>query len=257
MVQPLAASAAIAATRSHDYAKLLQGNYVGRHDYLLREQERIAAERDLAAQRSRLAELRSGLSEAQQQLHVLTNETRQQTLDQLRQAQEQKGQFGPDVAKAVNRDRLMELRAPVDGTVQQLAVHTNGGVVTPAQPLLTLVPSGEGLEVEMSVLNKDVGFVRHGQTVTIKVESFPYTRFGYVVGTVESVSHDAAQDEKLGLVFPARVRLSSTHLGATRSALRLSPGMSVTAEMETGHRRIIDYLLSPIEATSQESLREQ
>src|SRR3546814_8625690 len=73
----------------------------------------------------------------------------------------------------------MQLHAPVDGTVQQLAVHTIGGVVTPAQPLLLVVPSDESLEVEATILNKDIGFVRQGQPVTVKVESFPYTRYGY------------------------------------------------------------------------------
>lgn len=80
--------------------------------------------------------------------------------------------------------------------------------MTPAQALLAVVPSEESLEVEATVLNKDIGFVRPGQRATVKVESFPYTRYGYLEGTVESVSHDAAQDEKMGLVFPARVKLS-------------------------------------------------
>src|SRR3546814_13472663 len=90
----------------------------------------------------------------------------------------------------------MQLHAPVDGTVQQLAVHTIGGVVTPAQPLLLVVPSDESLEVEATILNKDNGFVRQGQPVTVKVESFPYTRYGYPEGVVASVSHEAAQAEQ-------------------------------------------------------------
>src|SRR5690606_26795792 len=102
---------------------------------------------------------------------------------------------------------LMQLRSPVDGTVQQLAIHTIGGVVTPAQPLLAVVPADDALEVEVSVLNRDIGFVRTGQRATVKIESFPYTRYGYLEGEVLSVSHDAAQDDRLGLVFPARVSL--------------------------------------------------
>src|SRR5690606_36487594 len=122
--------------------------------------------------------------------------------DNLRQAREQAGQYEPQVAKTRQRDELMQLRAPVDGTVQQLAIHTVGGVVTPAQALMAVVPNQESLEVEATVLNKDIGFVRPGQPVTLKVESFPYTRYGYLEGIVETVSHDAAQDEQLGLVYP-------------------------------------------------------
>ena len=166
----------LGADRTHpraDYARLVEGNYVGRHDYLLREQERIAAERDLATQRNRVQELRSALLAAREELRVLVTDTRQQALDELRKAQEQIGQMGPEVAKTGQRNRQMTLRAPVDGTVQQLAVHTVGGVVTPAQPLLVVVPSGDDMEVEATLLNKDIGFVRPGQAVTIKIDSFP------------------------------------------------------------------------------------
>ncbi|GAB3357410.1 HlyD family type I secretion periplasmic adaptor subunit [Lysobacter tyrosinilyticus] len=257
LIQPLEENARIAKSRADDYATLVEGKYVGRHEYLLREQERIAAERDVATQKSRLGEIRSALTGAREQLRVLVTDTRQQTLDGLHQAREQVGQFTPEVAKTEQRDKLMLLRAPVDGTVQQLVVHTVGGVVTPAQPLLVVVPSEESLEVEATVLNKDIGFVRAGQPVTVKVESFPYTRYGYLTGTVVSVSHDAAQDEKLGLVFPARVKLDGATLNIDGVDVRITPGMALSAEIKTGKRRVIDYLLSPLQAHSAEALRER
>lgn len=257
LIQPLSDSAQIARTRAADYARLVEGNYVGRHDYLLREQERIAAERDLATQRNRVQELRSALLAAREELRVLLTDTRQQALDELRKAQEQIGQMGPEVTKTGQRNRQMTLRAPVDGTVQQLAVHTVGGVVTPAQPLLVVVPSGDGMEVEATLLNKDIGFVRPGQAVTIKIDSFPYTRYGYLTGTVVSVSHDAAQDEQLGLVFPARIRLDRPELDIGGVKVRMSAGMSLSAEIKTGRRRVIDYLLSPLQQHAQEALRER
>ena len=256
-IQPLDESARISRTRAEDYAKLVEGKYVGRHDYLLREQERIAAERDLATQRNRVQEIRSALLAADEELRVLVTDFRQQTLDGLRAAEEQIGQMNPEVSKAGQRDRLMTLRAPVSGTVQQLAVHTVGGVVTPAQALLVVVPSEEALEVEATVLNKDIGFVRPGQAVTVKVESFPYTRYGYLTGKVVSVSHDAAQDEQLGLVFPARVKLERATLDIDGVEVRLSAGMSLSAEIKTGKRRVIDYLLSPLRQHGSESLRER
>lgn len=257
MIGPLEETAKISKSRSEDYAKLLEGKYVGRHDYLLREQERIAAERDLASQRSRLQETRSALSGSREQLSVLTAETKQQTLDGLRQAREQMRQFAPEVAKTGQRDQLMLLHAPVSGTVQQLAIHTVGGVVTPAQALLAVVPSEESLEVEVTVLNKDIGFVKPGQRATVKVESFPYTRYGYLEGIVESVSHDAAQDENLGLIFPARVKLGNASLIIDGVKVELTPGMSLSVEIKTGKRRVIDYLLSPLKQHSTEALRER
>lgn len=257
LIGPLAESAKIATIRAQDYAKLVEGKYVGRHDYLLREQERIAAERDLAAQRSRLLESRSALSGAQEELHVLAADMRQKTLDGLRQAADQVQQFAPEVAKTGRRDKLMQLRAPVSGTVQQLVVHTVGGVVTPAQPLLAVVPNEERLEVEATVLNKDIGFVRPGQRATVKVESFPYTRYGYLDAVVESVSHDASQDEKLGLVFPARLRLDDATLLIDGTRVNLTAGMNLSVEVRTGERRVIDYLLGPLKGRADESFRER
>lgn len=256
-IVPLDESARISKARAEDYGKLVEGRYVGRHEYLLREQERIAAERDLATQRNRVQEIRSSLSAAEEELRVLVTDTRQQTLDQLRQATEQVAQLTPEVAKTGQRDRLMALRAPVDGTVQQLAVHTVGGVVTPAQPLLVVVPSEEALEVEATVLNKDIGFVRAGQPVTVKIESFPYTRYGYLTGTVASVSHDAAQHDELGLVFPMRVALSSSTLSIDGTMVRLTPGMALSAEVKTGRRRVIDFLMSPLRTHATEAMRER
>ena len=257
MIGPLQETARIAKSRADDYAKLVEGNYVGRHEYLLREQERIAAERDLVAQRNRLIETRAALHGAQEQLQVLVTDMRQQTLDGLRQAREQVAQLVPDVARTAQRNTLMQLRAPVDGTVQQLAMHTIGGVVTPAQPVLIIVPANESLEVEATILNKDIGFVKRGQAVTVKVESFPYTRYGYLDGVVDSVSHDAAQDEKLGLVFPARVRLKQAHLNVDGVRVALTPGMSLSVEVKIGKRTVIDYLLSPLRTNAEESLRER
>ncbi|MGQ4582875.1 HlyD family type I secretion periplasmic adaptor subunit [Lysobacter sp. F60174L2] len=257
MIGPLEENARIAKTRAEDYAELVKDKYVGRHDYLLREQERIAAERDVAAQRNRLQEVRSALSASQEELQVLVTDIRQQTLDGLREAREQIRQLTPEVAKTASRDRLMELRAPVDGTVQQMAVHTVGGVVTPAQALLAVVPSEESLEIEAAVLNKDIGFVRPGQAVTVKIESFPYTRYGYLTGIVTSVSHDAAQDESLGLVFPARISLDDATLTIDGVQIQLTSGMSLSAEIKTGKRRLITYLLSPLQRNAEESLRER
>ena len=122
---------------------------------------------------------------------------------------------------------------------------------------MAVVPAEDALEVEATVLNKDIGFVRVGQEVTVKIESFPYTRFGYLTGKVLSVSHDAAQDEKMGLVFPALVKLDKATLVVDGVKVSLSPGMALSVEIKTGKRRVIDYLLSPLREYSSESLRER
>ena len=256
-IAPLEESVRIVRERTANLASLLANKYISRHDYLTREQERVDMERALTAQQARLQETLSAIDAANDELRVLTAETRQRTLDGLRQAREQIHQFTAEVSKTQQRSQLMQLRAPVDGTVQQLAIHTIGGVVTPAQELLAIVPSDELLEVEATVLNKDIGFVRAGQRATVKIESFPYTRYGYLEGVVESVSHDAAQDENLGLVFQARVRLSKASLPIDGVTVALTPGMALSVEIKTGTRRVIDYVLSPLRQHQTESMRER
>lgn len=256
-IQPLTDSARISKARAEDYATLLEGKYVGRHDYLAREQERIMAENNLVTQRNRLHELKSSLTASQEELRILVGDFREQTLSGLREARTNIAQSAQSLEKAGFRQELMTLRAPVKGTVQQLSVHTMGGIVSPAQELLAIVPDEELLEVEASVLNKDVGFVKVGQDVTIKVESFPFTRYGYLTGRVVSVSRDATQDENLGLIFPARIRLKRSTLNIDGVDVRMTAGMSLTAEVATGKRRIIDYLLSPLKKHSSEGMRER
>jgi hemolysin D len=256
-IAPLEQYLEISQARVRDYELLLNKNYVPKQEYMLRKQERINAERDLAGQRSRREELRSAIASAQKERMVTLTDTRRQWQDELRQAQEQIQQFGPELIKATQRDSLMRLRAPVDGTVQQLATHTVGGVVTPAQPLLSIVPENEPLEVEATVLNKDIGFVRPGQRATVKIESFPFTRYGYLEGEVESVSHDAIKDEQLGLIYQAKIRLKRSTLVVDGVTVHLTPGMALNAEINTGKRRVIHFLLDPLVRGVTESMRER
>ena len=147
------------------------------------------------------------IRQAQQNRVLNTQTLKRDTLDALRQADEQIAQLDSQTEKARQRKELMKLDSPVDGTVQQLATHTIGGVVTAAQPIMVVVPDEEQMEIEALLPNKDIGFVKAGQDAVIKIESFPYTRYGYLTGKVKNVSFDAVEHEKLGLVFAVTVAL--------------------------------------------------
>lgn len=189
-------------------------------------------------------------------LDALEAEIRQRDAE-IQAAKGQIASLDQELTKARYEQSLTELRAPVAGTVQQLAVHTLGGVVTPAQPLLTLVPSDQQVEVEALLENKDVGFVHAGQPVSVKVETFNFTKYGTVAGEVVSVSQDAIKDEKRGQVYNAKVRLARSQLLIDGRSVALAPGMAVTVEIKTDQRRVIDYFLSPLEQHLQESLGER
>ena len=121
--------------------------------------------------------------------------------------------------RAQKRERMQQLTAPVDGTVQQLQVRTIGGVVQPAQVLMVIVPKDTVLEADIMVLNKDKGFVTAGQEAQVKLESFPFTKYGTIPGTLKHLSRDAIQDENLGLVYAGRVSLSRNTIRAVVKTL--------------------------------------
>ncbi|KIP89045.1 MULTISPECIES: HlyD family type I secretion periplasmic adaptor subunit [Pseudomonas] len=240
-----------------DYRGLLDKQFVAKHAYLEKEQILLNQERELAQQKARISELEAALKAAQQQRMGVLAQTRRAMLDLQNDADVRAASLTQELRKAEQRNRLTQLTAPVDGTVQQLAIHTQGGVVTQAQPLMVIVPSDQPVEVEAMLENKDVGFVRPGQAVEVKVETFNFTKYGVVDGTVVSVSSDAIEDEKLGLVYSTRIQLKDSKIAVGGHFVELSPGMAVRAEVKTQKRRVIDYFLSPLQQYVDESLIER
>ncbi|EMK7255348.1 alpha-hemolysin T1SS ABC transporter subunit HlyD, partial [Escherichia coli] len=178
-------------------------------------------------------------------------------LDKLRQTTDNIGLLTLELAKNEERQQASVIRAPVSGKVQQLKVHTEGGVVTTAETLMVIVPEDDTLEVTALVQNKDIGFINVGQNAIIKVEAFPYTRYGYLVGKVKNINLDAIEDQRLGLVFNVIISIEENGLSTGNKNISLSSGMAVTAEIKTGMRSVISYLLSPLEESVTESLRER
>ncbi|MCH8686608.1 HlyD family type I secretion periplasmic adaptor subunit [Pedomonas mirosovicensis] len=221
------------------------------------EEQFIDRKRSVEVQEKAAAKARAAIASINEQLAQLRQEFARQTLGGLVEAQDQASLSAEEIKKADQRRVLQELRAPVAGTVQQLAVHTIGGVVQQAQPLMMIVPDGGNLIVEAQILNKDMGFVREGQPVAVKLEAFSFTEYGYIEGVLEHISPDALQDEKKGLVYTARVRLKQKTITANGRTIPLTPGMAVQADIKTGERRIIQYLLSPIMKTIEEAGRER
>ena len=143
------------------------------------------------------------------------------------------------------------------GVVQQLAIHSIGGVVTSAQPLMIIVPDSPSVTAEVTIANQDIGFVNAGQIALVKLETFPYTKYGTVKARVDIVSADAVTDEKKGSYYPATLTLQQKDMMVDGKRVNLSPGMNITAEIKTGQRRVIEYLLSPVQRAGSESLRER
>jgi len=162
-----------------------------------------------------------------------------------------------ELKKAEEKHRLMQIRSPIDGIVQQLEIHTTGAVVTPAQPLLQVVPDTGMLQFEVWAINRDIGFIYEGQCAEIKVETFSFQKYGTLDAIVETVATEAVDDQQKGLIY--RVLLSSDidYFIVEGKKISLIPGMAVTAEIKTRQKRVIEFFLDPFRTYASEGFRER
>jgi hemolysin D len=238
----------------------------------------VEQQEELSVQKSHLREADAAVAAIAETRGQAAAEFRRTLSDELVKAEQKANGLAQDLIKAEQKTKLQLLTAPVDGVVQQLAIHTVGGVVTPAQSLLVVVPSDSRLEIEAMVSNRDIGFVQPGHEAEIKIDTFNFTRYGLLHGQVLSVSQDAiirerqqdrSNDRGLGtqndtsepkgqeLNYSARISLNRTKMLIDDRMVNLSPGMAVTVEIKTGSRMILSYLLSPLLRYRQETLRER
>ena len=256
--------------------KMEYGNRIAHLEAQLKLTEQRA---ELNVQRRRAAEITAARTALERQREQAQAEYAQNIVKELADAEQKAAGLAEDLIKTEKKMEDQVLRAPVDGAVQQLAIHTIGGVATPAQQLMVIVPADSRVEAEVMIQNKDIGFVAPGQKAAVKIDTFNFTRYGFVHGEVATVSQDAIVRERPGdkanpaksgtalsetsepqgqeFVYAARVSLEQARMQIDDKMVDLAPGMAVTVEITTGSRRIIEYLLSPLMRYKQESLRER
>jgi hemolysin D len=257
----------------------LKTQFGNKIDYLQSQEQLVEMKHERIAEQKKRDEAEAALAELAAERSKIEAEFRRTVLTDLAKADRDAAEATDELTKAEKRTDLLTLTAPVAGVVQDLGVHTLGGVVTPAQQLLRIVPADGEVEVDAVVANQDVGFVEVGQEAEIKIDTFPFTRYGLIHGRVERISRDAveepqseqqrrqgsqsAADEPANverahqLVYTARIALSEKGLVIDGKPFELAPGMAVTAEIKTGKRRVLDYLLSPLHRYSHDVLRER
>jgi hemolysin D len=279
MVDKIEASLPVMQERVEMRKTLYEHSNGSKASYLELLQPFVEEQQELKVQKSKISEAESALAAIIEERAHTAAEYRRERVSELVEAERKARGLREDVIKAQHRTQLQKLVAPVAGTVQQLSVHTIGGVVTPAQALLVVVPADSHLEIEAMVLNRDIGFVHAGQDAQIKIDTFNFSRYGLLHGKVLSISpdaitHDRPQDKSgknetqgaenatsepngYELVYAARVSLDHQQMQVDDRLVNLSPGMAVTVEIKTGTRRIISYLLSPLVRYTHDSLRER
>lgn len=256
-VEKFEATLPIITQRTDALQRMVDKQYVPQQQFLELEQQRVEMQKGLAAEQQHVIQLQAAIAQAAQERLALQAEFKRTLLQRLTESEQKVAALEQELAKVNQRRDLQRLTAPVNGVVQQLAVHTVGGVVTPAQELMRIVPLQDHLEIEALVQNKDIGFVSANQEAMIKVDAFPFTRYGTLDGSLRSVSYDAIADEKLGLVYAARVALDKAVIQVNDKLVNLTPGMAVTVEIKTGTRTLMEYVLSPVMQYAQESARER
>ncbi len=247
--------AELVAQRGEALATLARVGHVATEAWLKVTQEQRGMETELAALEGQRRTLHSAMRNIERAREAYLTERLRELTDAELAAQRERAALEQELAAARHRLQRHRLHAPVAGRVQQLATHTIGGVVAPAQELLRIVPVGDELEIEAHVLNRDAGEVHPGMPAVVKLQAYPFTRYGTLTAQVVALSADALSDRAQGLVYKARVRLLADDPG-TRPEMRLAPGMAATVEIRIGERRVIELLLNPLVRALKEAGRE-
>jgi hemolysin D len=237
--------------------KLAEKGYVSKLKVLEMQRQLLGAQRDqqIAAAGAgqagaQLAATASGasMSRAQAKARIMGDLVRAEADEALKRG---------ELVKAEQQAKFQRITSPVAGTVAQLAVHTVGGTVEAGKPIMLVVPDGARPYVAVSIPDRDIGHIRRGQAVAVKLAAFPFTRYGTVPGRIDSIAATAVEDDKLGTVYHARIRLDSATILRDGERVPLTPGLSATADIVTGKRTILSYLMSPIDEAVSEAARER
>ena len=254
------------------FAKLEREGFAGRILATEKTRERVEKEQDLRTQEFTIRSNLALIEQSERKIAQITADYRRQLRTERVEVASQAERLRQELAKQAHRSELLELRAPQAGTVKDLATHTVGTVAAPGTILMTLVPKGDTLVAEVWVGNQDVGFVRPGQEVKLKLAAFQFQKYGMIEGVVRQMSADATEapsantrsdtlggrDRPMGpLAYRALVELKSQQLAVDGTTYALSPGMQVSSEINLGTRTILEYVLSPVQKAWHEAGRER
>lgn len=256
--------------REHDEAfrRLVKDGYVSRLMADEKSRDHIEKEQELRAQSHAAQSLRSTIRQAEKQSAQITSNYHQELRDERVRAEGEHRKLQQESGKQSRRHELLELKAPQDGIVKDIATHTPGTVVSPGAVVMTVVPENDPIEAEVWVEHRDAGFVLPGQHARVKLAAYPFQKYGMVDGRVGRVSPDStepdrtgrdasAPDDAGGAGYRAVIRLPGHFLESAGLRHRLTPGMQVTAEIHLGNRSVMEYLLSPVQKTVSEAGRER
>lgn len=247
----------IAREREKNLQEIVEQGAISKYTYLEYKGKRIELEQNVSMNISELSAARAEASAARQQKAQYLAEWNRQLQEELINCRKQYNTLKESERKAELKNKLIEIKSPVDGAVHKLDIHTVGAVVQEAQGLMQVVPEGTPMEVEAWMENKDIGFVNPGMPVEIKIDTFNFQKFGTLKGKVREISPDTIEDKDRGPLYRVMVSMDEEKLHMDNRDLQVYPGMSVSAEIKTRKKRIIDFFLEPFQTYKNEALRER
>jgi hemolysin D len=250
------------------YKELARKGLTGKLSMAEKSRERISVEQDLRTQGHVIESAKASIDQSKSRIEQITSDYQRALRSERADAAAALVQIEQELSKQSRREELLELRAPQDGVIKDLATHTTGTVVSPGTVLMTLIPVDEQLRAEVWVSNEDIGFVHRGQAAKVKLAPFQFQKYGMLDGTVALVSADAATsdnqqampsvDTTQGMsVYKTLVDLGASNLQSGAGTFDLSPGMQVTAEIHLGQRTVLEYVFSPVGKAFSEAGRER
>jgi hemolysin D len=251
---------------AESYEKLVREGFVSKLGANDKVRERIEKEQELKSQEASMAALAAAVEQSRNKVAQIKSSYDSQLLNERVELQGQQQKTAGELRKQVYKSALLELRAHEDGVVKDMATYTPGAVVQPGAALLNIVPRNEPLFAEVAIHNEDVGFVTPGQPVKVKLQAYPFQKYGMLEGTVHMVSADSSADDPQKATaqgqspqsYKALVRLATQEFKSPDGeVLRISPGMVVQAEIHQGSRTVLEYLLSPVQMVANEAARER
>lgn len=241
--------------------KLSEEGFIDRISILEKQKERFGIESDIRAQERNIESLSAKIEGAQNRIDRLNVSYRQGLVEDKAQFSAELEQLNQEWKKQAHRNELMELKAPQEGYIQDLATHTEGSVAPSGTVLMTIVPADEPLKAEVYLNNRDIGVVKEGQEVKVKLAAYEFQRYGLLNAKVGVISADAVSAQQAQnhetVGYRAQLHLLSQFLERGSESFSLRPGMQVTAEIKVGTRSVLDYLLSPIQRALSEAATER
>jgi hemolysin D len=250
------AALAVETARAEQSKKLVEHGVGAKTDFLQAENRRLERLEEVSRLEKQLEQDRAALVEAEQEFHALVWNFRKTKQAELSSLETKSASLAQEATTVERNAGLQQVRSPMDGVVQYLAVQTAGTVVTPAHQLLVVASLDQSVEVEALVERNNVGVIHEGQPVEVKIEPFQQASRHMIRGHVLKGGDDATSTPKVGPASFIRVRLDRATIREGSTEVLLAPGTVVTVEIKTGPRRMIDYLLEPLLQSGNERVRE-